>query len=1566
VTNRSASAVAAYINGADVTSAIDIAIFAKATIDASKTLASGLSAAIAPIGAAVGINTAVVEMATTVKAYVEAASLTATDDIFIDAIADNMARASVDGGASGTVAAGGMVAKITLGDSSVVDDVLASVGDNAIINAGSLFVTASSQDDLLPQSQAGGGGVLAGLGADSAITSTYDTKARIGQKADINLTGGFSLTSVHTQDVDASADSYAFALALGTGAGVRLSIASSANVEVANDANVEANAIKISAVNELVKDKFGRDNLQVSLKKGDIVGVGAGDLRRRYRYQGNDKTVALARINYVQNPEWQDVTSSTSDLLDVTHEAYVATQQRSNLKSGSGSLANVTILTSETNVGTATDAFEALINIGRGASLKALGSNQKAGTFIVQARTNIDAYDSVDVESFTGLGVSTGRSNVNTNADAKINVTGATLENTAGDLFLTAKSDSNVTTDAKLLVTTVITGGAGASAITNLDVDNTIDLQDATLKGDNVNLFAGQDKSGVPNIINGNTAANISAFSLLPNISEPNPQTTITEKNSINIKGTDSTTFTRILAREDVKLITEEGIGGAKRGNEQGGVVSLSLVPYGSSAIDQPTVQSSNLVTIDNNSRIEAGVNSSSYVLIRPVVDKGGSLGLASDRLGKVITQAEKDALFASEGIELPGNVEYEYAEPNLEQFFYGIIKGTIVKNGSNYYQAQFSDSVLLENENFSNPARWVRLTETAVPANTETNIPRRPAISEVGNNFVESNVVTTFKDLLDGQIYIIKPKDLEHVTLSIENLGQLLLQQRDTLYELIANHSSDPEAVARYEVQLEQVETSLTKLGLESTNGFGTTDTLLVNLPNIYAAPGSIFIQSAGGISATELNQKRQGKQLQVSDQATINIFNYLPFGMVVNDAIVRDNRTLAQVNGESVTLQPGNVFLNNVAVGNENTDVKPATISITQKEIFPTSRFDVDVPDVPNELFIVGDVINENGGVAIRNFDDNINVTGNVRGEPVEIFAAGDFSLNVDGWFHTNRDPRQYLDFQSLQGSGKVKPVETEANPIKLNDPKRANFNNASLVVDNTGTTLQQSIFRDNATAGASIFGATEELKPGRILSLGNIAITANNLNVNGLIQSGVQNIELTIDQSFINSGPNTGFKAFLDDQGNIRNGITFGDDVPIEGYYDAEQQAIIVEDLVPAGGSITLAGRLLSTGNAQLKVAHGYAGIDINNNTDKKLILNTIDNTENRVGKITLIDTARLVNGSITQFKTEYDVTDQGISRQDFTGQLADQVVTDPEGGTTTLKRIQYTTMGQASSVLQAELTKPNPTKVTWAPEAGLFYVWIEGQENTRTIETTYEKNSFNLFGFDTPLARDIADALDKDNSWTERKITYTDDFPLLESEDRVFQTSQVIPPGIAANTIYYVEFERRVDTLVDVIPNSTIVKYVGTDTSKGEKDALYLYKGSVAVELYLPEVNYTTADWEKVTSGVPEYNSDYENSTYTVKPSVSGGGWLQKKQEITKITDIQGQKDYFTQALKADYPIEVLYGIPVDKPTIDIDSRGAVQLDGNVFNPASGVIEITSTEGSVEDFVAGGHLRYLTNH
>ncbi|MEL7334319.1 MAG: hypothetical protein AAFN12_18880, partial [Cyanobacteria bacterium J06560_2] len=772
--------------------------------------------------------------------------------------------------------------------------------------------------------------------------------------------------------------------------------------------------------------------------------------------------------------------------------------------------------------------------------------------------------------------------------------------------------------------------------------------------------------------------------------------------------------------------------------------------------------------------------------------------------------------------------------------------------------------NVVLDAENFSLAERWTPLTSTAVAANEATGTPLRPSIAEViaSNDFVASNVAQALKATLQGQIYIIKPVELETPTLSVENLGQLLLEQRDNIIKLLANHSSDPEAIARYQVQLGQIEESLTKLGLSSPDGFGSADTLIVNLPDIYAAPGSIFIQANGGTSEAELETKR-GKQLITSDRANIEIFNSLPFGMVVNDTVVRDNKSVVPVNGEMVTLQPGNLFLNNEAVGIENTAENVSEITITQKELFPNTRFNFDsIPDVPIDVFVEGDVVNESGNVTIQNFDGSINVAGEVRGEEVEIFAKGDFSLNTEGWFHTNRDPRQYLNFQGLKTP--VRPVETDANPIKRNDPKRREFDasNVNQVVDNTGTTLQESIFRDSAKDPAAIFGATKAIKPGRILALGNIAITAQYLNVNGLIQSGVQNIEVTVDQDFINNVPSSGLSAFLDDNGNIRPGISFGEDVPVDGYYDPEQNAIVLDDLVPAGGNITLAGRLLSTGNAQLKVAHGYAGIDINNNTDKDLVLNRIDNTTNRKGLITLIDTARLVNGSTTQFKTEYLVTDEGIKREDFTGKLAPVTVNNPDGGTLQLNLIDYTPLGAAKTFLADELINKTK-KVTWEPESGLFYVWTEGQESTRTIVTVYKKNSFNLFGTATPLARDIADKLAKDSSWSSRDIEYTDDQPLLESEDRVQVNAAVIPTGVDLSTIYAVEFERKEDTLVEVIPGSTIVKYVGTDTTKGVPNTKYLYKGDgrTPVDLLLPNVNYLdTKAWEAVGAArVKDYDS-----------------------------------------------------------------------------------------------------------
>ena len=66
-----------------------------------------------------------------------------------------------------------------------------------------------------------------------------------------------------------------------------------------------------------------------------------------------------------------------------------------------------------------------------------------------------------------------------------------------------------------------------------------------------------------------------------------------------------------------------------------------------------------------------------------------------------------------------------------------------------------------------------------------------------------------------------------------------------------------------------------------------------------------------------------------------------------------------------------------------------------------------------MPQDLYINGDVINENGDITISNREGSINVSGLIRVEQVDIVSARNFSLNTEGWFHTNQDPRQYIEY-------------------------------------------------------------------------------------------------------------------------------------------------------------------------------------------------------------------------------------------------------------------------------------------------------------------------------------------------------------------------------------------------------------------------------------------------------------------------------------------------------------------------------------------------------------------------
>src|SRR5262249_62404380 len=116
-----------------------------------------------------------------------------------------------------------------------------------------------------------------------------------------------------------------------------------------------------------------------------------------------------------------------------------------------------------------------------------------------------------------------------------------------------------------------------------------------------------------------------------------------------------------------------------------------------------------------------------------------------------------------------------------------------------------------------------------------------------------------------------------------------------------------------------------------------------------------------------------------------------------------------------------------------------------------------------------------------------------------------------------------------------------------------------------------------------------------------------------------------------------------------------------IRVKAHFDAQQNALVVDDLAPTGGNVILAGQILSTGNGQIIAASGYANVDITNTSNYKLIVNRVDTTKNRVGKITIIDTARVDTGA-PDAKTVYTVDAGGITRQTYTRALGSTVTRD----------------------------------------------------------------------------------------------------------------------------------------------------------------------------------------------------------------------------------------------------------------------------------------------------------------
>ncbi|MFO0942485.1 MAG: hypothetical protein U0930_17240 [Pirellulales bacterium] len=1469
-------------------SGTDIDILANSAASLSKTRTVGVAASL------VGVtnNIAQATLATAVEAKLVGATVAATEDLTVQAKSNNYARSAADGGAIGAFAAGVMVAEIEQGglkdgSNDPTPEVRAELGDGSTIQASGVILEAQSTDNLLASSVSATGGIVAINGAVANVTSDQSTLARIGTGTSI-VANAINVNSFANQNADSSADSLTIAAASGAGASTTNRVYGDTKIEIGSNTNLHSNVFTANAANSITKDGIGGSN---NIRGGSVSGVG------------------------------------------------------------------VTVVKSDTNIGDSSNQAGSYISVLSGANIDVAGSNAALGILQLQATMKADALDSVRLETASGYSLTTALSEVRSNTDANINISGASIINRSGDISITTQSDVGLRPSSNLF-SAASQAAAGANAIADSDIDNTIAIGSGTVvRGSQVNIQSGRDNFQVPNLMSNFADIEVTTVSLGPSITIGVPQSKIDFINNISITGASS-----IQGYRDVNLISERNLEIPARADTDGLVLSLSGVPYGypvSSAGEH--VGRTTSVNVSADSTVTAGLYNKSVLLVRSVpID-----GFDTAKLGQALSAPADFAWVATKtGVTLDQQIPYQFAPLNVSQIAIDISIDTIIHVVSgfagnavagHYYKYRPLDprgrlrndvestALVLQSQNYLDTQNWVDLG-TSLPVGFDPDV--NPPV-------YDSNHTAAFEQALAGKFYVIKNPDMPSPTLSYKNVGNLLVAQRNQVLSWMASHSNNTEAVARYQEQLNQIDNTLTDLGLvsqETVNGQTKTiitedlDALFLQLPGVYAAPGSVFVEG-------DASQVTLAGQVKARNDSSITIQNASPFVPVVSDAIIRDNRRVAVVDQELRQFVPGNVFLNWQIQGTPAVDagVGSSTISITH---LPSSG-DFQIPDVPTnvlkDLYVEGSVVNEDGSVSISNPAGTINVFGEVRGASVNINAGKDFNLNTEDWIHINRDPRQYINYfplrQSVFNEAGTTQIRTFASASGVNIPtyRTIRFWGFTITVPVQGTsTLQDSINQNSS----------------QVLAQGAISVTARYLNVNGLIQSGAETLTLNVAANF-NPGHST--TSLTDAQNLPLPGISFGTpndsivDVPVSGYFDAANRSIIVNAIQPSGGRVTLVGELLSTGNGKIVAAYGHASVNINNQSNYRLVMNEVDTTANRVGEVILID-------SNLETKTVFSHSASGTTKTHYKVNQAQPFLTGSRGE---VSGLNYQLIGTQSNLTAAQsLFYPgSDNQLTATANSGnLYYVWVEGQEKTKVEVRKFEKKSFNLFGDNA-----FGDLLVKDDSYVWKTVNFRDAVPVLESEVVYSPTLQgngsanpSDPLAYIVGNAYTIKYTQSPDRDVTLVPGQTIVHLKdGFDPARGKAGFYYRIRSNVTtnLEVILPDENYLdNSRWEEFSSNPGSLQntveSDFENYKQTVKRWTTGGGWLRKKTMHTEVTTISGVTDYYTHSLRADYPIQIDFvGSTASTSAVQINSVGAVVLQGDFDVPTGSSVTVNSSGGNV---------------
>ena len=1283
-------------------------------------------------GALMGASVSVSDSGLTQVALEDDVSIHASEDISFSSEEHGVNRAE----ARGVAIAAGIGLAGVFGNVEASRDAEVVLGDNTNLAGENISVEAEAGDTnhnlAHVYTLAGAGGALVGAtGTLSAIVSDSDSRVRIGQGARLNDRGSTRISSLNQNRGVATTSGISVGLVAIGANFAYLTDTSDSVIELGSEAQIEsAGVLEINAqsrqrgIADVMAGSGGglaatggvarvTDTAQTSLIFADNnIGTNSSSIRggdsialRVINEDSYDYRLDASSVGGVQVAAGAGVTEGVSDLDlrigdgvhlssgEISLLAHNAMAKRgvmgANFAVRGGGGISVSLGTSRGNLTQATDLV-----LGSSAQLTTDRSDIR-----LTAISTLDMEDEAEVN--VGGVVSVPRSDSEQTALATTNIRigdNASIQTAEGNLIIEAQTTPNVIVRALTSTYGLVGAAAEARAIANITKTDKVIFENnaaATIHG-NLDIYAGrlarsdhpQHRIATESLIWNHTAIPIttgkhSEIDFANNAAiEIKEGASLKTTNNIKLLATKLADASPLSLGQDYKYV--RAIGEAK-----------SLYSSISEAI------------LDGNYTEYYGNEVTS-----------GLAGVVID--GNVETGIEKDV-----------RVEISSA---LNDFYDD--NGTVNRRRLRYDNAtgawqMIDDAIVAEN---------FRLEEAGDNASRVS-----PVIGIINDNFTVENARWSlsperdFAKNVKDEIVLLERLLLAYPEGSTEASYTADNGSDNVTVSYIANYGLDILQQARTQIE-ERI--AFLRLSLAS---YGDGEVAVIVIDDIKAATGNAniigdYLGGAGRISTpsgeTVTINNHSSLALQVG---AIDIPDVAGGQITFNGIQVLEGADINTLNGENL---PSDKTQNLTLISQANS-VAPSVVinnyfNPSDSRYNPLSLADVTAPS----LELAGNIRNLRGSVEINSQSGTIFSKASVIGDTVTIASGGDYVFDADeNFYHVNgnlianriRDPLPTGSttdtlFDYATGANTIAGMDSRSYNNECT-PASKQFSGWNLREGqseqeayqqiNNGADISQLLepsFIDTPSTCSGSFARVENNGASIIAASQDVFISANNLNINGLIQAGITNKNISVNQQELNTAleDNPHSDDILVKQvdktltGSIigdNDSRTISGDIAIR--YNRNTDQLYIDGADVRGGNLVVAGNIISTGGGRLVVADGYGQVEITNLTDKEIQLTNIS-TGGMEGKITIVDKLKS-NGQGGSLITEYTRSHQGGSEQlivknNMNSNRVDQLVSSPDYFYTPAEGSRYNFMTGEQSVERESEYRYRVTEKLWG--VGLF--------------------------------------------------------------------------------------------------------------------------------------------------------------------------------------------------------------------------------------------------------------------